>query len=75
MTKNTARKILNPILAVLAVNQGVTIVLRNRMTGEAFTFFHETIGVIFMVVIVMHFVLNLNWVKSSYFCKTGKEKE
>jgi hypothetical protein len=75
MAKNTAYKILNPILAVLAVNQGVTIVLRDRMTGKAFVFFHETIGVIFMVLIIVHFILNLNWFKANYFCKTGKDKE
>ena len=70
MTKNTVYKILSPILVVLTVNQVVTIILKDKMTGETFALFHETFGLVFIALIALHFVLNLNWIKANYFSKT-----
>jgi len=75
MTRNTACRILNPVLAVLTVNQGVTAILMGRMTGKNFWIFHEILGVILLILIVIHFVLNLHWVKANYFCKTCKKED
>ena len=39
MTKNTALKILNPFMAVLAVNQAVTALFSEKLSRETFEFF------------------------------------
>lgn len=75
MKRNTVQKILNPLLVVLAVNQGITVIFKDSMTGETFALFHQTFGIIFIALIALHFVLNLNWVKANYFSRSGKEKE
>jgi hypothetical protein len=69
MTRNNVLKILNPFLAVLAVNQAVTVLFRDKLSREAFEFFHQGAGEIFLVLIAVHFILNFNWVKANYLRK------
>jgi len=69
MTRNNALKILNPFLAVLAVNQAVTALFRGELSYEAFKFFHQGGGAILLALIAVHFILNFNWVKANYFRK------
>ena len=69
MKKNTALKILNPILLVLFVNQAVTVLFRENIPFEAFRFFHKGGGAILLSLITLHFILNFNWVKANYFHK------
>jgi hypothetical protein len=69
MKRNTALKILNPILVVFFVNQVVTVLFRGHLSHEAFETFHIGGGSIFIGLIVVHFILNFNWVKANYFPK------
>jgi uncharacterized membrane protein len=69
MTRNNIHKILNPFLAVLAVNQAVTVLFREKLSHEAFEFFHQGAGAVFLALIAVHFILNFNWVKANYFRK------
>ncbi len=69
MSRNAALKILNPILAVFFVNQAVTVLFREHLSYKAFEIFHKGGGVILIGLIVVHFILNFNWVKANYFPK------
>ena len=69
MKRNTALKILNPILVVFFVNQAVTVLFREHLSFEAFKIFHKGGGAIFIGLVFVHFILNFNWVKTNYFPK------
>ena len=69
MKRNTAFKVLNPILVVFFVNQTVTILFREHLSHEAFETFHKGGGAILLCLIIVHFILNFNWVKANYFPK------
>jgi hypothetical protein len=56
-------------MAVLAVNQAVTALFSEKLSRETFEFFHQGGGVLFLVLIALHFALNFNWVKANYFSK------
>jgi hypothetical protein len=67
MRRNTALKILNPILLVFFVNQAVSVLFREHYSFQAFGIFHKTAGGILLCLIALHFILNFNWVKTNYF--------
>jgi len=72
MKKNELHKILNPILLVLMVSQAVTGLSHAKLSHEAFEFIHEGGGILLLVLIILHLILNFNWIKASYFAKTAK---
>mgnify|MGYP001235193421 CR=1 FL=1 len=65
MTKNTMFKILNPILAVFFANQAISIIFRDYYSHSAFGIFHKTAGMIFIVLIALHIILNAGWFKTN----------
>ncbi|MDD5064283.1 MAG: hypothetical protein PHQ35_05940 [Phycisphaerae bacterium] len=67
MKRNTALKILNPILLLFFINQAATVLLRDHLSFKVFGIFHKTGGAIFLCLIALHFILNFNWIKASYF--------
>jgi hypothetical protein len=76
MKKNTANKILNPILLIFAINQVVTATIYDVpehagstpiISDETFEFLHEGGGYVLVGLIVLHVILNFNWVRESYF--------
>jgi hypothetical protein len=69
MKRNTALKILNPILLVLFVNQAVTVLLREHLSAETFGAFHKIGGAILLCLIAVHIILNFNWFRVNYFPK------
>ena len=69
MTRNSANKILIPLMAALAVNQAVTVLFGDEMSYEVFKYLHKGGGAVFLMLIACHFVLNFNWVKANYFSK------
>jgi hypothetical protein len=69
MKRSTALKILNLILLVLLVNQAATVLFLSKLSQEAFEVLHKGGGMILIVLIIVHFILNINWVKASYFPK------
>ena len=69
MTKVTALKILNPILALLFINQATTGLLADELPREAFEILHEGGGYCLIAAVVLHVVLNWNWVKATFFRK------
>lgn len=69
MTKATALKILNPILALLFLNQAATGLLADHLPREAFEILHEGGGYVLIAAVVLHVVLNWAWVKATFFRK------
>ena len=69
MKRNTALKILNPILFVFFINQAVTAFFREHLSMDVFRVFHMGGGTILICLIAVHFILNFNWVKANYFHK------
>jgi hypothetical protein len=79
MTKNTARRILNPILLVLAINQFVTAAIADHqnkaapiISDEVFEFVHEWAGYLWLGLILLHIILNFDWVKANYFKRPSR---
>ncbi len=68
--KNSMLKIINPILAVLLVNQALTGLLHDMMPDEAFEFVHEGGGIVLVIASILHVILNWNWIKSTYLRKS-----
>jgi len=67
MKKNTALKILNPILLVLLLNQAVTALFSVELPHKVFDILHKGGGTILIGAAVLHLILNFNWVKANYF--------
>jgi len=67
MKKNAALKILNPILAVLLINQLLTGLFGMKLSPEAFEIFHRKAALVLAALVVLHLILNFNWIKANYF--------
>jgi len=69
MKRNTALKILNPILLALIVSQVLSGLFRIKLSHDTFELIHKNGGMVLIGLIVLHLVLNFNWVKANYFPK------
>lgn len=69
MKKNTAHKIMIPFLLVLILSQTITGLLHAKLSHETFETLHEGGGLILAGLVVVHLILNFNWIKASYFHK------
>lgn len=67
MTRNTALKIINPVLLVFFTNQAVSVLFREHYSPQAFKNFHMNSGIILLCLIALHLTLNFNWVKANFF--------
>jgi hypothetical protein len=66
MKRTSLLKILNPILAVLLVNQVITGLLHGYLSGEAYEILHGGGGLVFAVTALLHVIMNWNWVKANF---------
>ncbi len=73
MKRTTALKILNPILGILFVNQMLSALLHDVMSHEVFEILHEGAGYALIGAVVLHVILNWNWIKAN-FLKKAKAK-
>ncbi|HUU19709.1 MAG TPA: hypothetical protein VMW72_21340 [Sedimentisphaerales bacterium] len=69
MKRNKALKILNPVLLVLLVSQALTGLFNARLSPWVFEFFHKGGGILLIVLVVVHLILNFNWLKANYFTR------
>jgi len=69
MDKKTALKIINVIIAILILSQASSAILRGLIGREAFEILHEGGGVLLLLGVIVHVVLNWGWVKSAFFKK------
>lgn len=70
MKRSTALKIISPVIAVMLVIQVFSGLFSDSLSSSAFEIFHEINGLTLAGLIVLHVVLNWNWIKSSFFKKT-----
>jgi hypothetical protein len=73
MIRNLILKILNPILAILFLNQILTGILHSAISREAYEFLHQGGGIFFTIAAVLHLILNWNWVKTNFYRKNPKQ--
>jgi heme A synthase len=69
MKKNTALKIINPILFISIINQLMTGFFRMKLSRETFEVLHEGGAIILAGLVTVHIILNFNWIKANYFHK------
>jgi hypothetical protein len=69
MKKNTIHKIINPIMLVLIISQVTTGLLHMKFSPETFETLHEGGGLILVGLVIVHLILNFNWIRASYFHK------
>ncbi|OGS27638.1 MAG: hypothetical protein A3J70_07510 [Elusimicrobia bacterium RIFCSPHIGHO2_02_FULL_61_10] len=67
MKRITALKIVNLLIAVLALSQVTTGLLHDSLSKDAFEALHEAGGISFAAAALLHVVLNWSWVKANYF--------
>lgn len=73
MKRSNMLKVLNPILAVLFLNQILTGAFHGALPHEAFEILHEVSGFVLAGVVVLHVILNWNWVKANFFKSSPTE--
>jgi hypothetical protein len=69
MNKSRMLKILNPIVAVLFLNQLGTGFFRGALSHETFEVLHEGGAIVFAIAVAAHVALNWNWVRASFGAK------
>lgn len=69
MDKKTALKFINVIIAILILNQAASAILRGLIGPEAFEILHEGGGVLLLLGVLIHVILNWGWVKAQFFKK------
>ena len=74
MDKNTALKIVNPILALLILNQPFSGFLYSVTHWEAFEDLHVGGGIALLVLSAIHLMLNWTWVRINILKNTKKTK-
>jgi hypothetical protein len=65
MTKQKILKVVNPLLAILVVNQAMSGMLHDVLSHQVFEVLHKG-GWIMVVLAALHLYLNWGWVKLNY---------
>lgn len=61
-------KIINPILALLFLIMLATLIMFKLSVGGSFAYeAHETCGLLFFILGLVHIYLNWNWIKANIF--------
>ena len=66
MSKATLLKIINPLLAINVITQGVTGYTRDSIGERAFGIIHQRGGILLLALAFTHLVLNWSWVKTLF---------
>jgi len=69
MRKNTALKILNPVLALLALAQLLSGTLHALLPRDVFGVVHPWGGALLAACIALHVTLNWSWVSANFLKK------
>ncbi len=71
MKRNTALKILNPVLGLLVLSQAASGLGHGALSHDVFEVVHEGGGVLLVLAAAAHLALNWNWVRASYSARTS----
>jgi hypothetical protein len=66
MKRNTALKILNPLLGLLMLNQVSTALLHDLLPRQVFHVLHKQGGLVLAAVAALHLILNWNWIRANF---------
>ncbi len=69
MKQSTKLKIVNPLLALLLLNQVLTALFSDFIPHEAYETIHGGGGFALTIVAVLHLIFNWNWVKANFLKK------
>ena len=75
MKRNRFLKVLNPVLAILFVNQILTGMFADMLPRAGFEILHKGGGILFALVGIMHVVLNWGWIQMNYFGRPVSAKD
>jgi uncharacterized membrane protein YraQ (UPF0718 family) len=67
MQRNTVLKIVNPVLGLVVLSQLVTGTLHGVLPRQVFETMHHGGGIVVAAAVLLHVLLNWNWVKATYF--------
>jgi hypothetical protein len=71
MNKIEALKILNPILGVLVLNQALMAAFHDAVPRQVFEVMHGGGGVLMVLGVVIHLILNWSWVRVNFLKRNG----
>ena len=74
MQKNTVLKVVNPVLAVLILNQPFSGFLYSWTDWDAFETMHVGGGILLLLFAAMHLALNWKWVQLNFLKDANKKK-
>ena len=74
MNRLAALRVLNPLLALLLVNQILSGALAESLPHRVFEILHQGGAVIVTIAVLLHVSLNGNWIKAQYFRKKAEGK-
>lgn len=68
MSKQTMLKIVNVLLFLNIILQGVTGLFRDKLmlNEQAFGLYHVKAGILLLVLVLIHLILNWGWVRSLF---------
>lgn len=72
MKKNSVFKVLNPILAILFLNQILTGLFNEVIPEKTYGLIHGGGGFLIAIAVVVHVIFNWNWVKANFYPKKPK---
>ena len=73
MKRNSIFKIVNPILAILFLNQILTGLLNEVIPEKTYGVIHGGGGFLIAIAVLVHVIFNWNWVKANFFKKNPKK--
>jgi len=62
---NSVLKVLNPVLAILVLQQAVTGVLHDFIPVNVFEIIHPVAGIALTLCAILHLSLNWSWIKTN----------
>jgi hypothetical protein len=74
MKNTTVLKVVNPVLAVLALNQPFSVFLYSWTKWKAFETVHVGGGVLLLLFAAIHLMLNWKWVQANLLNNAKKNK-
>ena len=72
MKRHSTLKILNPILALLFLNQIIVGLFHVTLPYKVFKILHQGGGIILAAAALLHVILNWNWVKVNFIKRESK---
>jgi len=73
--RNSVLKILNPVLALLFLNQILVGLFSRSLPHDAFEILHKGGGMILAMATLLHVILNWRWVKANLALRSYEQRK